>query len=359
MRVLLLANTDEPGMSGVGDFACLLAEELRLRGIDAILAAVNQSPAKRRHELSELISEIKPDWVSLHFVPYAYAKRGLVDKHTLPWSDLRGRVGTHILFHEIWIGAYQRANWRHRLIGALQQKGIQQMLGAFKPKVVHCTNTLYSSMLEQAGIANRVLPLFGAIPVSSGSDDPYLNLLTRLEPSRGRSEWMVAALFGSLYPSESFFAVVHWLHACSSKHGKKLMVVSLGNAPTAPAVFDAIQCQFSQGSKPYFHVAGKLNATDLSCWIRNADCGLSSTPFNIIDKSSSAVAFVEHGVPVVVMDEGSPVRGIPHLQQDRSPEFWLFGDQRLQASNCLPPRRDPQSRRDRVVKQFIEDLNLE
>jgi hypothetical protein len=105
-------------------------------------------------------------------------------------------------------------------------------------------------------------------------------------------------------------------------------------------------------------VTGPLSSSDLSSWINYADCGLSTTPFNIIDKSSSALAFVDHGLPVIVMDPGSPVRGIDYCQQDLTPDFWLFGDPRLETFECMPPRHASMPRKDRVVQQFIEDLQL-
>jgi hypothetical protein len=358
MRILILANTDQRGKSGVGDFALTLWEQLRGCDIDATFAVIDPDPAVRDGQLTGLMQEIDPDWVSLHFVPYAYANRGMVGKRTLPWKKIRGRTGTHILFHEIWVGAHQGASWRHRLTGVLQKRGIKQCLDLLKPDVVHCTNSLYSSMLNREGISNTILPLFGAIPFQLGSRDPYLDVVCSLEPGWDRSRWVIAALFGSIHPTNSFLHVLQWLSARCNRSGKKLFVVSLGHAPNAKTFFETLSNQFPQACKPYFHVTGKLDATDLSSWIRGADCGLATTPFNIIDKSSSAVAFAEHGVPVIVTDSGSPVPGITNHQQDLAPEFWLFGDERLDTFELLPPRRAPQSRLECVTSQFLADLNL-
>ena len=359
MRLLVLCDTDEFGRSGVGDFALSLSQQLEQRGIETTLLAIDPDPASRYRQLTETMRRVRPDWVSLHFVPYAFAKRGLVGRHTLPWAKIQGKVGTHILFHEIWIGAHQGANWRHRFAGALQKRGIQELLRELRPQVVHCTNTLYSSMLEREGIPNLTLPLFGSIEVSASRHDPYPSLLPSLLPGKDRSGWVVAALFGAIHSNGTLLPVVKWLNDRSTQCGKRLLVVSLGTASTAQAQFQEIASRFPKDSSPFFHVVGKLDAKDLSCWIRGADCGLATTPFNIIEKSSSAVAFAEHGIPVIVTDAGSPVRGIHYYQQDFSPEFWLFGDSRLQAFDCLPPRRDPKSKKDQVVQQFIEDLHLQ
>jgi hypothetical protein len=136
------------------------------------------------------------------------------------------------------------------------------------------------------------------------------------------------------------------------------LVVSLGHCPTAESTFAALAPQLPAEGRPTFLVKGRLDSAALSPWIRWADCGLATTPFNIIEKSGSAIAFAEHGVPVIVMDAGADVRGVALPREDLAPEFWLFGDQRLDALTGLPPRRMPQSRLDQVAKQFLVDLDM-
>jgi hypothetical protein len=360
VRFVIIADSDRQGESGVGDYALLLARLLRSSNINVVFEALGPSCRSSRSALVDRVQKAQPDWVSFHFVPYAYAHRGLVGKATLPWEKLRGRVGTHIMFHEIWIGAHQGAPLRQRPIGFLQRLGIQQVLRQLKPDVVHCTNPLYSAMLHRAGITNSVLPLFGVIPVESdGVLDPYIQLLPNLVPGSKRSDWIVAALFGKIYPSDHLLPALQWLVAKCLPQGKHLLVVSLGHCPTAAATFEEIGQCFSEPGRPYFHITGKLDASVLSYWIQGADCGLATTPFNIIDKSSSAVAFVEHGIPVIVLDDGAPIRGMDPTQPDLAPEFWLFGDKRLDDLEILPPRREPQPRRDQVVNQFLVDLNID
>ena len=359
MNLVIIADSDQQGESGVGDYALLLAKLLRSSNINVVFEALGPPDRSSRLALVERVQDAQPDWVSFHFVPYAYAHRGLVGKSTLPWEKLRGRVGTHILFHEIWIGAHQGAPWRQRPIGFFQRLGIQQVLRLLKPDVVHSTNPLYSAMLHRSGIPNHVLPLFGAVPVlSDGGLDPYLQLLPNLVPGSKRPDWVVSALFGKIYQCDQLLAALQWLMAKCLSLGKHLLLVSLGHCPTAADTFKQLAPCLSEPGRPYFHITGKLDATALSSWIGGADCGLATTPFNIIEKSSSAVAFVEHGIPVIVIDAGAPIRGMDVIQPDLAPEFWLFGDQRLNDLESLPPRREPQARRDQVVNQFLADLNI-
>lgn len=357
MNFLIVADSDQAGASGVGDYALLIAESLKSRNFNVTFETLGPPDSLSRFSFVKRLQQAQPDWVSFHFVPYAYAHRGLVGRRTLPWKALRGRIGTHILFHEIWIGAHQGASWRQRASGLIQRFGIQAAMHDLRPDVVHCTNTLYSAMLKKAGISNKVLPLFGAVPVVSGGFDPYPDLLRRLVPGSNRIEWVVAAMFGTMHPTDNLLVALNWLGTKCQSRGQHLLLVSLGHCPTATPTFNALASYFSEPATPFFHVTGKLDSSSLSSWILGADCGFATTPFNIIDKSSSAVAFVEHGIPVIVMDAGAPIPGIPHQQPDHTPEFWLLGDSRLDLFDGLPPRREPSPRRDFVVNQFLDDLN--
>jgi hypothetical protein len=212
-------------------------------------------------------------------------------------------------------------------------------------------------MLTQAGIQNRILPLFGNVPVvSSAMSDPYAEVVATFDPDSDRKTWLVVSFFGTIYPSNHLFSALEWLQDKVLQLGKRLLVVSLGHAPSAAACFSSLAERLVSPERPHFLIKGRLDATELSRWISFVDCGLATTPFNIIEKSGTAVAFAEHGVPVIVMDEGSPVRGLSASCVDRAPDFWLFGDSRLDQFCPLPPRRDPYSRLEDVSRQFLTDL---
>jgi glycosyltransferase involved in cell wall biosynthesis len=356
MKIAFVSNTDKPGRSGVGDYALGLASKLKEWGGDARILVLPQGDQRADWDPTKLLKDFRPDWFSFQFVPYAYAKRGMVGKRTLPWTSLRGRVRTHFMFHEIWIGSHLGAALRDQVIGFMQRRGIQGLIRTARPQVVHCSNRLYSEMLQRAGIQNGILPLFGNIPVSGSDADPYAIVANDLMPGSRREDWIVVTFFGSVYPSENLVSALDWLQNLSLGRRKYLLVVSLGHSPTADATFQRLGPLLAERGRPHFLIKGKLEAETLSSWIRFSDCGLATTPFNIIEKSGSAVAFAEHGVPVIVMDRGAPVRGITLPEQDLSPEFWLFGDERLKQWHELPSRRDPRPQLDQVARKFLVDL---
>jgi hypothetical protein len=212
-------------------------------------------------------------------------------------------------------------------------------------------------MLEREEIQHNLLPLFSGVPVLPVEADPYEEVVAACDPSGHRSGWIVSAIFGTIYPSSNLLPAVQWLNNLSRSQGKRLFVVSLGNCPSATSVFKQLEGHFPLQRQPTFLVKGPLNADHLSPWIRNADCALATTPFNIIQKSSSAATFVDHGVPVIVLDQGAEVRGLRDSPVDLTPAFWLFGDLRLTSGNRLPKRLPSQSRLPMVAAQFLEDLS--
>lgn len=326
--------------------------------VDAVVESLGVQNTWQRKSLAERIRLAHPDWVSIQFVPYAYANHGLVGARTLPWSSLRGRLGTHIMFHELWIGAHHGASFRERVTGRLQRMGIQNLYHVLSPDVVHCSNRLYSDMLSRVGIYNKILPLVGNIPVQSSVGDPYEEVVSGFTPGLRRSSWTVVALFGAIHRSDNLLSTLRWLQHLCNRNSKQLLVVSLGNCPTAAQIFAELMPQLPAAGRPTFLVKGHLEAAALSAWMRFADCALATTPMNIIEKSGSAIAFAEHGVPVIVTDRGSRVRGHPVTNDVHSTRFWLFGDRHLEDFCHLPPRRVPESRLQEVANQLLTDLKL-
>ncbi|MCP9929770.1 glycosyltransferase [Cyanobium sp. AMD-g] len=356
MKIVFVSDSDQPAASGVGDYTLTLCSYLRTQGIEASVQSLGAPDSSLRASLAERVQQNNPDWVSLQFVPYAYANRGLVRSSTLPWRKLRGHLGTHIMFHEPWIGAHVGASLRERAVGLLQREGIKRAMRELQPNLVNSTNPLYCSMLFQSGIPSTRLPLFGNIPIQPETSDPYSELITTFTRDMSRSDWVVAAFFGRIHPSTNLLAAVRRLHSKFRFQAKRLLMVSLGHCPSAVSTFKTLAHHFPHDDAPHFLVQGMMEPAALSSWMRYSDCALSTTPFIVIEKSSSAVSFVEHGVPVIVIDAGAPVRGVSLSNQDLAPDYWLFGDKRLDSYEILPPRREPQPRIGLIGHRFMTTL---
>jgi hypothetical protein len=359
VKLALISDTDEPGQSGVGDYTLLLRDNLASRGISVKIFPLGGTTSSHRKTLPGRLAAFGPDWVSFQFVPYAYAHRGLVTPLTLPWSSLRGRRGTHFMFHEIWIGAHVGASLRDRVMGWLQRCGVQSVIRSLGPCVIHCSNRLYSSLLEHARIPSRLLPLFGNVPVLPMVVDPYKALVESLCPGTDRKDWRVAAFFGTIHSGSSVIQVLRWLQAISQREGRRLLVASLGHCPNASQHFRDWSAAIGGTEQVYFVVKGMMPSHELSAWLGAADCGISTTPYNIIEKSGSAVAFAEHGVPVLVADRGSPVRHANVPLTDLTSRFSLADEITLTDGRQFPSRHPAGSFIDSTVDTLLTDLGEE
>jgi hypothetical protein len=214
-------------------------------------------------------------------------------------------------------------------------------------------------MLHKEGIPNSILSLFSTIPIACDLSDPYPSLLDSLCPGMTRDECVIVLFFGAIYPCKDLLPATQWLYERCSCHAKQLIVLSLGHSPSANDVFNYLRAQFPVDRSPFFVVKGKMNAASLSSWFSYADGGIATTPYNIVAKSASAASLAEHGLPVLVIDAGLPVRGLPNDFCDLAPDFWLFGDSRLENFPFLPPRRTHTPLIHRVVNQFVDDLKID
>ena len=78
MRILFLTDSIQHGASGVGDYTLHLAAQLNRMSVDALIEPIGTPGSPLRASLCERVHQHQADWVSVQFVPYAYAHRGLV-----------------------------------------------------------------------------------------------------------------------------------------------------------------------------------------------------------------------------------------------------------------------------------------
>ena len=357
MKILFITDTTIRGRSGVGDYTICLCEELRGLGVDCDILGLSTLFSISYNEIFDRVRFYNPTWVSVQFAPNVYSRRGLVTPWSFPWNALR-KWPVHFMFHETWIGVHKGAQTRERYIGKFQKLGIKLTLKSVKPRVIHSTNYLSSSILASSGIANKILPLFGAIPVVKSTSDPYIDELLKFSSENVRSDWFVATFFGSLHNSSYLSQAIFRLQTLCLKIRKKLLIVSVGHSHQVNTIFDSLDLTLPIFGKPHFLIKGPMDQSEISRWLGYADCGLSTTPINIIEKSSSAAAFIDHGVPVVVLDQGSDVHGIDTKRVDHGNKFILYTDLSEACFPSFPFKFDALPLRTTVTRKFLNDLSL-
>ncbi len=376
MKIAFLAPSLEPGRSGVGDYTRLLAEELERAGHECVLLGLNDTHGDKQQgsfgtrvlrfsatdswrerftETHQALARFNPAWVSLQFVPYGYHPKGIAWALDRGLPPVLARFSTHVFFHEIWIGCSQHAGWRQRVIGLVQRHLILRLVSSLRPGMVHTSNSLYASILGRDGIASRQLPLFGAIPIVPTHD--ARNTLTVGLRNAGaeidvseRNQWLIGGFFGTIHgdwPSDPFF---NRMVEISAETGCKVLLISIGRS--SPGIWDRLVKE--HGGKIRMAALGEQSVELVSHLLQSLDFGISTTPTNIIGKSMSTAAMIEHGLPVIASWPGAPVRGIEAMAP-QDPQI-ISDLTRVTPYALKSLRRPPRARLPEVAAAFCAAL---
>jgi hypothetical protein len=208
-------------------------------------------------------------------------------------------------------------------MGWLQRRGICAAMRALRPTLVQTSNRLYAAALHDAGMAAKVLPLFGNVPVQVEAEDPYVALLRGQGETWTRGKVWVYAFFGTIHPTFRPERVFPMLLNTAANAGRHLAVVSVGRCAGAD---EKVRAWREQWKAARFYAVGERPAEEVGAWLGAADFGLTTTPYNIVGKSGTAQAFSEHGVPVLCTEDGAPLAGRAVGAREFAPRFWRLAD---------------------------------
>ncbi len=375
MRILFFNSSLEAGRDGVGDYTRLLAAACARRGHVCAIAALNDPfvaepserddtlrlPAsldgRRRIELVRAFRErFRPDWISFHLVPFAFQKRGMLLGLIPALRALTRDVPLHLMFHELWLGAGRPSSWRFRVAGRLQSFGIRRLIAALRPRLVTTSNPVYAAMLRSLGGEARVLPLFGNVPVEAAPAP-----LEKLLPGSGiteenRAGWQIGLFFGSLpeqWKPEPFLGV---LRNVSRRNGRKTCLVLAGRAGEAgETIWRGLERDY--GKEILFLRPGEQPPAVISSLLQRADFGVAASPWQLIGKSGTVAAMLDHGLPTIVTrDDFQPFYGQGQPPSDDSLLYRC--DENLEAELVTGlPRRPPRARADEIAAQLLDSLS--
>lgn len=387
MKIAFLSGGGEPGADGVGDYSRLIAREIvsTRPDISCCLVALNDGAVKdidstpdagdgaapiprlrlprhiswpdRAAHAAEFLTQQEADVVSLQFVPYAYNPKGIVSGLGQHLAPLAAGRRVHFMGHELWIGDDPSKPLKERLVGRVQRHYVGALLKSLKPVAVHTSNDLYMQRLTRLGWKPQLLPLFGNIPVISGTAEAWL--YSQLQEAGvdittdNRNQFWLAAFFGSLHPEWPPEPVFTHLREAAATAKRRVIVISAGRIGPGEALWQ----QMAQNYKADFDFVklGSLPGERISQFFNTADFGFAATPYALIGKSGSAVAMLEHGLPVIVNrdDIAAPSNGgqsamPPHLikMDNQLPRLLTAGLKRGPAGSLLPE----------VARRMLESL---
>jgi hypothetical protein len=314
MKIVFLCGSLESGRDGVGDYVRRLAGELSQQGHEPAAIALNDhyieqevtnksevigvalpmlrlpaswSMSRRLQRAQEWTDDFGAEWLSLQFVPFSFHHKGLAFNLGKRLSHLgRGRAW-HLMVHELWVGMDAEAPLKHRWWGKLQRHLINSMIKDLRPRIIHTQTSLYQAQLAKLGFKSQLLPLFANIPNTN---------LTKQEaiPSE-KSNTISLVIFGSIHagaPVEEFAQDAAQYARENATTVKLTMVGRCGKEQeTWATIWRAVGLPVE--------ILGEQTPHDISRVLSEASLGVATTPVDVIGKSGTAAAMLEHGLPVL------------------------------------------------------------
>ena len=400
-RILFLCSSLEAGKDGVGDYTRCLAQECVAQGNSVELIALydrkvsevkdelDRSPMgslsalrlpaslsweQRMAFVQRRRNASRPDWISLQYSGYGFHSQGLAHVLSHHLKPLRQATKLHIMFHELWLGAHPTESLKERTLGRIKRRGVQQMLMALKPEVIHTSNTTYKNSLMGLGADAYVLPLFGNIPLSTHNADRWL--YSRINEKgfsidwQTRSQYWLFGLFGSIQKEWNPEPLLKALREVADTYQKQIILVSMGRMGVGEAIWDRI----AESHSEYFGFLklGEQEPEHISEVLFSLDFGIATTRYSVIEKSGTAVAMCEHGLPVIVCHkdvknvalnmEGVFCLDSPDFREQLTQRHIHFVEEESRVGGGVGTQsrvtaRVPQSRLAAVAQRFLEDLN--
>lgn len=262
-------------------------------------------PWKRRGEVVESeLSSFNPSWISLQFVPYGYHANGVVNGLAKVLAALMRSAlcRRHIMFHEIWVGAKCSAPIRERLFGWVQRLAVGRLVRNFDPQCVNTHTPGYQSALRGLGVCAQLLPLFGNIPYrSTGAESwlfPVLNQRKIEINSGNRGRFWLFGMFGSLHREWPPEPLIPDIARMAKSRQIRAVILAFGHMGPGGPLWRTMEERYADSLD--FISLGPMAEYRIAELINTVDCGIATSPLQLISKSGSAAAFLDFGVPLIV-----------------------------------------------------------
>ncbi len=164
----------------------------------------------------------------------------------------------------------------------------------------------------------------------------------------------MGGFFGTLHPEwkpEPFFSI---LEQAARKARRKVCLISMGRLGPGEKLWDLIACKY--GERFHFIRLGERSARQISHLLQAIDFGIAASPWQLIGKSGTAAAMIDHGLPVIVTRDDFLPRIQPVVPPVDDSLFHLCDD-RLESKLVVGlQKRLPKPRVTAVAKMLLAQL---
>jgi hypothetical protein len=303
--ICFIAGDKNPGQCGITDYVELLAQKLEKLGHQ-----IEQYFIKE--DCGELNNLPSADLYSFQFAPYACANDGIPKRILNLLARKLQNKKVHLNFHEIWVGAYPRANWKERGIGWLQKNLILRFIKKCKPAWITTSNAAAIDRLKHRNIPASFLYLFGNIPYSAASK------------AMTAEQTLKIAFFGTPYANFPYHKLGNFFSNLSKSCGKQLEIVLIGRQREDGGTDQLLSlCKMNNF---LIQTTGELTTNLISERLQECTLGISTTPFDVISKSGATAAMLEHGLPVLAYDDGDTPQESLFVPDPFKDQIFLIND---------------------------------
>jgi hypothetical protein len=300
------------------------------------------------------LNTFEPDWVSLQFVPFGFHPKGLQFGLGKILAAMNSNAPWQVMFHELWLGLGENSTAKHRILGLMQRYIILDLMGRLRPRIVHTQAEPYQMALRRTNIVASILPLFGNIPrINEIGWDGLMEPLVAKAAGKheDRDKLFLAGILGMVHPEWNAEQAINLIHPLTERFQKRLVLVFLGKNNLTPEAIKNLK--HTLHGRADVVVAGERPASEISMILQTLDLGLATSPRQIIQKSGSVAAMLEHGLRVLVTRDDWRLRGPDSPPEEPAPG--LLTAKQFSSLKTLPVR-DPKLPGESGVQQVASRL---
>jgi|GEM_PF-5787456 len=370
LKVTIICGCLEPGADGVGDYSRILADGAQALGHSIQLISIADNCNKVEHvgsltihrfkdvlndpsrmnQVTRLIEETTPDWLSLQFVNFSFNPRGLLNK-LIPAVDTwrRGRR-LHIMFHECYLEKRPLLAIKHNILARIQKGQTRKAARHWQPDCIHTSNPYYAAQLQTVEIEAKQLPLLSNIPIYPVEDNQegacFLESLTAepifLFPFTQHREWSPRPVMLRLKQLAEAKCIVP-------------QILQIGKNQYQAKHWPVIQAEAKAYGWKHLALGSQSDAV-ISALLQTAQLGITTKHVLIAGKSGAVQAMREHDLPIFFSEPA------PNTQSQKStaqpPLFlpWELSNEALASGLDFKRKRKPKAMPQTICQKWIEDI---